>query len=167
MALPDIGERLGLSPKVFRSILTTYSDILPVVEADGERLMSLEDVEKLEFIKKAVEQGFSEDEVRDRLARHEGVEPALPAKEDITPPGDDPAEESPQIHPNSPELLSLLYEMKERLDQIETRIVEERDKTTLALIRLQKEVQHLRYELVGQGSRRDRKKGFWSRLEGR
>lgn len=63
-------------------------------------------------------------------------------------------------------LLSRLERLTQELARSEEKRVEDRDRMLTALMRTQQEIQHLRYELATRASRKDRKKGFFSRLFG-
>jgi len=134
-------QRLGIAPYVLRGLLDEYPEALPLA---GERLLTPEAVERLEAILRWRREGLSPDEIRQRLAQ--GVS---------TPP-DDPMTA----------LLDRLSHLQTELSRSEQRRVEDRDRMMMALVRTQQEIQHLRYELAGDRSRKGRRRGFWRRLFG-
>ncbi|HSW09369.1 MAG TPA: hypothetical protein VLK32_00480, partial [Bacillota bacterium] len=64
-------------------------------------------------------------------------------------------------------VVALLRDIGEQLQATRDQWVEEREKILTSLIRVQQELQSLRYEIASQGSRRSRKrKGLWGRIAG-
>ncbi|HHY39053.1 MAG TPA: hypothetical protein GX507_09035 [Clostridia bacterium] len=64
------------------------------------------------------------------------------------------------------DLIAHLEHLARALNRSEERRARDRDRLMTALMRTQQEIQQLRYELVGQRSRRQRKRGFLVRLLG-
>lgn len=160
-ALPDLGQRLGLNPKSFRAILQQYSDFLPLHEQGGERGLAGSAIEYLQHIHKRTLEGYTEEEIRFELAPAEdagGDEPDAPAV----------PEEGVRRAPEADELRRLLEEMRELREQLtesEQKRVRDRDKLMMSLMRTQKEMKQLRYEVSKSGTRRQRT--MWDKLLGR
>ncbi len=151
LSLPDIGEKLGLGPKAFRSLLDTYSDLLTVHDRESDRVMSAGDVDLLQEIYNLTLQGHTETEIRSLIGGGAGAEEAAASQdpdldiEDYVSRGDTAAEEK---------LLDALDSLQERLKRSEKRRVEDRDKLMLLLLRTQRELRQLRYELAQEKGRR-------------
>lgn len=67
---------------------------------------------------------------------------------------------------NPGDLAAHLEHLAKALNRSEERRARDRDRLMTALMRTQQEIQQLRYELIGQRSRRQRKRGFLVRLLG-
>ena len=154
VALPDLGERLGLSTKVFRAYLEEFGDLLVVWEERGDKLLTRDDAFLLERIHKFAQIGLTAEEIRKELGSTVEANSPVEAEEDTSVAGEGIEDADP-----------LLHEILQRLDRIEDRRMEDRDKLMLTLIRTQKEIQQLRYELAAREGRR--RGGFFSRLFGR
>ena len=156
LSLPTIGEQLGLGPKLFRSLLDTYSDLLSVYEKDNEKVMPEEDFQILKQIHQLTLQGLTEAEIRDKLEQGHSSEVAATVDSDasITESADDAEEE----------LVRLIESLQQRLKQSEERRVEDRDQLMMMLMRTQRELRSLRYELTKDQGRR--RKSFWERFFG-
>ncbi|MFO8059856.1 MAG: phosphotransferase [Bacillota bacterium] len=149
--LADLGVQLGIGPKAFRAILSTYSDLLPVREVEEERGVASSCVQLLERIYRRTLEGHTEEEIRAELERERGRAETGAAAEVEASDADE-------------EILELLREVLERLEQAEKRRVEDRDKLMMTLLRTQKEMQQVRYELAKTRGRR--RKGLWNRFRG-
>lgn len=65
------------------------------------------------------------------------------------------------------QVLEILAELEARFEETELRRIDDRDRLMVTLLKIQNEIQHLRYELVAAHSRRHRKRGLLQRLFGR
>ncbi len=154
VTLPDLGERLGLSPKVFRSYLAEFGDLLAVRKDGGDKVLTRDGALLLEKIHKFAQIGLTAEEIRGELGATVGTNSPVEVAEDVAVAGETVEDEDP-----------LLREILGRLERIEDRRMEDRDKLMLTLIRTQKEIQQLRYELAAREGRR--RGGFFARLFGR
>ena len=149
--LSELGQRMGIGPKAFRAILSVYSDLLPVVEVGEERGLEGSCVQLLERIHKRTLEGHTEDEIRSELELSSGIEETSAAV-------DMPAVDA------EGEVLEILRDLRQQLQRMEEKRAEDRDKLMMLLLRTQKEMQQVRYELAKTRGRR--RKGLWN-LSGR
>ena len=149
--LSELGQRMGIGPKAFRAILGVYSDLLPVVEVGEERGLEGSCVQLLERIHKRTLEGHTEDEIRSELELSSGIEETSAAV-------DMPAVDA------EGEVLEILRDLRQQLQRMEEKRAEDRDKLMMLLLRTQKEMQQVRYELAKTRGRR--RKGLWN-LSGR
>lgn len=156
-ALPDLGQRLGIRPRSFRMYLDHYSDLLPVHEVGEERALTSYSVSFLEQIHRRTQEGFSEEEIRAELL--EEAEPVIDDDGEVDPP-DSRARKAEE------QLMEVLHDLQGRLERSEERRVEDRDKLMMMLMRTQRELQQMRYELARTG-RRQRHRSLWDRVLGR
>ena len=189
--LGEACERLQIPPRTFRQLMTDFAGLVegPRPSGDGNlQEISEASVERLRRIVELRARGFSNDKIREELfpeaappveavaevAVAESVaEPAPGAavgdETEVAPPP--PASRQVEaaggrdsLHRHS-ELLNGLERLSNELERSEEKRVEDRDRLLTALMRTQQEIQHLRFELVSQASRRARKKkGFFARL---
>ncbi|MFO7942509.1 MAG: MerR family transcriptional regulator [Bacillota bacterium] len=154
VALPDLAERLGLSTERFRSYLNEYADLLRVSESSGERILDARAAEILTTIHRLTQRGLDPQDVRNKL--------------EFQPDDQSDNREGENLGENSEGEVTndfLLREIREGFHRLEERRLEDRDKLMLALIKTQKEIQQLRYQLAaGEGRSR---RGFFARLFGR
>lgn len=157
-------ERLGLPPRTFRGIVEEYSGLLGLREDSGDSLPE-EGVKTLERIVEWRSAGLGPDEIGRLLEQTVGSD-APPC--------------SPRVSngflarvPSHRERALLEQALPDRIErlvktiqQCEVKRLEDRDLLLTALMRVQQEIRMLRFELRG-GSRRQRRRGFWSRLFGR
>jgi len=140
-------EILGVAPYTFRQLLEDYWDL---VFSEAERASGQLTPEQLETLRKIIQwrgEGKPKDEIRRNLEK--GPDGSLTEK------------------PTEALLLEKLDLLSRELKRSENQRIEDRDRLLTALMRTQQEIQHLRYELSRQASRKDRKrKGLWSRLFG-
>ncbi len=149
--LSELGQRMGIGPKAFRAILSVYSDLLPVVEVGEERGLEGSCVQLLERIHRRTLEGHTEDEIRSELELSSGMEETSAAV-------DMPAVDA------EGEVLEILRDLRQQLQRMEEKRAEDRDKLMMLLLRTQKEMQQVRYELAKTRGRR--RKGLWN-LSGR
>ncbi|MFW5896770.1 MAG: MerR family transcriptional regulator [Bacillota bacterium] len=154
VSLPDLAERLGLSTEQFRRYLDEYSDVLRITESRGRRTLDVRGVHALTQIHALTQCGLDPEGVRRRI----GPELASPFPDHGS---GKPEERSDEEVAND----FLLRELREGFDRLEKRRLEDRDKLMLTLIKTQKEIQQLRYQLAAREGRS--RKGFWARLFGR
>ncbi|MCL5045969.1 MAG: hypothetical protein M1598_04130 [Actinobacteria bacterium] len=149
-------EQLGITPRSFRQIMVEFAEVLEgPSDDDASGQISGSTLRKLELIARLRNEGRDSGEIIEQV-KSLGSE-----------------EENPSAN-HEEELLRKQGVLLERLDQLtrelsrsEERRVEDRDRMLTALMRTQQEIQHLRYELAAQTSRRARKpKGFLQRLFG-
>lgn len=159
-ALPDLGQRLGIRPRAFRMYLDRYSDLLPVCEVGEERALTGYSVSLLERIHRRTQEGFSEEEIRSELARE--TEPVT--EDDTDDDRGDPA--GSRAREAEEQLMEVLHDLQARLERSEEKRVEDRDKLMMMLMRTQRELQQMRYELA-RTPRRQRHRSFWDRILGR
>ncbi|MCL4424228.1 MAG: MerR family transcriptional regulator [Firmicutes bacterium] len=137
---------LGVAPYTFRQLLDDYCDL---VFSEEERASGELTAEQLETLKKIIQlrgEGKAKDKIREFLSESRTDEPQE-GKESF--------------------LVEKMEQLARELRRSEDRRVEDRDKLLTALMRTQQEIQHLRYELSRQTSRKERKKkGLFSRLFG-
>ncbi len=150
-SLPELGERLGIGPNLFRGYLESFSDLLPVREEDGQRVLDATGVSLLERIHRLSREGFTPKEIRGELGAEsqDCVVSGSTGNEDV----------------DLPDVALALAEIFEMLERLEKRRLEDRDKLMLTLIKTQKEIQQLRYEMAAREGRR--RKGLFARLFGR
>lgn len=143
ISLDEVCTTLQLAPHVVRSLLTEYRPWLTTAESEGG--LSREDFARLTRIHAWRSQGLSAAEIRRRL---------------------EAGQESGEGEAGLNLLLEEIGRMAGLLQASEEKRAEDRDRLMLALMRTQQEIQQLRYEVAASKSRRERRKGFWSRLFG-
>ncbi len=146
--LSELGQRMGIGPKAFRAILGVYSDLLPVVEVGEERGLEGSCVQLLERIHTRTLEGHTEDEIRSELELSSGMEETSAAVD-------------MQAVDSEGEVLEILRDLRQQLQRMEEKRAEDRDKLMMMLLRTQKEMQQVRYELAKTRGRR--RKGLWNR----
>lgn len=147
LTFADGCARLGITPYILRRLLDDYEDILPpLVEVGTERRMSPLVLDMLAAIVRWRGEGLGHDEIVRRV-RAGGAAP------------DDDADGQAVDR-----LVGELGRMHQELQRSEARRAEDRDRLLTALMRNSQELQHLRYEMAAGKSRKERRKGFWSRL---
>ncbi len=149
--LSDLGQQLGIGPKAFRAVLSMYADLLPVHEVGEERGLASSCVQLLERIHTRTLEGHTEEEIRSELELARGRDETSAAA-DI------------EMGDQEGEILAILHELRERLQKAEEKRAEDRDKLMMMLLRTQKEMQQVRYELAKTRGRR--RKGMWNRFLG-
>ncbi len=163
-ALPDLGQRLGLNPKSFRAILQQYSDLLPLRERGAEKGLAGSSIDYLEQIHRRTLEGYTEEEIRAELTEDSHDEPDR-AEQPAAAVQDDEEAPSRPSGDEVPEVLEELRELRRQLNEFEQKRVRDRDKLMMSLMRTQKEMQQLRYEISSTRKRRHRT--LWDRLLGR
>ncbi|MDQ7792798.1 MAG: hypothetical protein RDU89_00095 [bacterium] len=159
-SLQEICVLLNIAPKTFRQLLREYGEFLEWElpdTAEPPRGLPGEVFDRLRTIVTLRAKGDSDESIRRALTvASTGTEaPGVPLRV---------AEEKDVA--NSV-VVALLREIGEDVKRVEDRWQEEREKILTALIRVQQELQTLRYELSTQSSRRSRKrKAFWASLFG-
>lgn len=151
--LSELGQRMGIGPKAFRAILGVYSDLLPVVEVGEERGLEGSCVQLLERIHRRTLEGHTEDEIRSALEASSGTDETSAAM-DMEPVDSGKSEG---------EVLEILRDLRQQLQRMEEKRAEDRDKLMMMLLRTQKEMQQVRYELAKTRGRR--RKGLWNRSD--
>ena len=149
--LSELGQRMGIGPKAFRAILALYSDLLPVVEVGEERGLEGSCVQLLERIHKRTLEGHTEDEIRSELELTSGMDETSAAVD----------MQAVDSEWSEGEVLEILLDLRQQLQQMEEKRAEDRDKLMMMLLRTQKEMQQVRYELAKTRGRR--RKGLWNR----
>lgn len=184
--VPEICSHLNISPRTFRQLLTDFGQFIPLEEdSQGLKFVREETLERLRRITMLTNSGLSRDAIKDQL-RGEGVaapsRPAaaagapVPAWDDDEAAGDagaagdggDAGDANGSLQADSagdpldsPDSLRTLIS---QLRDIELQRAEDRDKLMLSLMKIQKEIQHLRYELAAVQSRSQRKRrGLFAR----
>ena len=149
-------EELGITPRTFRQIMVEFAEVLdrpPDEESSGE--ISESTLRKLGLIARLRSKGRSPGEIIEQMKGPGSEGEAAP---------DEPQDE---LLRKQGLLLERVDQLTRDLSRSEEHRVEDRDRMLTALMRTQQEIQHLRYELVAQTSRRARKpKGFFQRLFG-
>lgn len=143
---------LNISPRTFRSVLEEFSGILSAGDGNGgpQGELAAKDLEILKRIIGLRGEGLSNEAIIDRLQRERG------------------RMQGEAVNPTDRLLLEKLDLLAEELMKSEERRIEDRDRLLTALLRTQLQIQHLRSELAGSRSRRDRKgRGLLERLLGR
>ncbi len=158
ISLPDLGEQLGIAPAQFRSYLLEYEDVLRVSQMGAERVLSGNDAARLALIHRLTQAGHTPTQVRAEVGHHGSVSPDYSFHDTST-------RKCGTTDETGSDLQGLLYEALDRLEKLEKRRLEDRDKIMLTLIKAQKEIQQLRYSLAAMEGRR--RKGLFSRLFGR
>ena len=152
LTLGEACEALGLPPSTFRQIIAEFNDLLEEPEEAGDVVVTISpaNLERLRAISQWRNEGVPAGEIRQRLAGA-GAEAAATAE----------LANAEQL------LLKQLESVRRALERSEERRVEDRDRMLTAMMRTQQEIQHLRYSIVANSSRRDRKKkGLFGRLFG-
>lgn len=147
-------EELGLQPHVLRSLLFVFAEFLDDGESQvegGSPCLSEWAFERLRVIVGLRNGGLSDDEIRERLRCR-----------DVTPV--EPCSELSALAQSDGELAAQFKLLTGQLAKLQEQRREDREKLMLALMRLQQELQQLRFEMVRQQSRKERKKGLWARL---
>ncbi len=157
-SLQEICVLLNIAPRTFRQLLREYAGLLEwevPADQDMPRGLPAEVFDRFRTIVEMRAAGRDFESIKRAVLREREVaEPPLPR----TPPVADVS--------NSV-VIALLRELSDELKQAEERWGEERERILTALIRVQQELQSLRYELASHTSRRERKrKSFWASLLG-
>lgn len=138
MTIGEACATLELSPHAFRLLLAEYVDLLPSARgAEGPPAeLTSDDVAVLRQIAAAQAEGVGHAEIRQRLAAGAAA--------------DGGADEAPTA--------VTLEHIRQQLADMDGRWLRDRERLFTALLRMQQEIQHLRYELAAHSSRRDRKR---------
>ena len=168
--LGEACESLQIPPRTFRQLMADFAGLVEGPRPSGEgnlQEISEASVERLRRILELRARGFANEKIREELfpeaappveAVAEVAVAGSPAEPAVAAGGRDP------LHRQA-ELLQGLERLSNELERSEEKRVEDRDRLLTALMRTQQEIQHLRFELVSQASRRERKKkGFFARL---
>ncbi|MEW6082050.1 MAG: hypothetical protein AB1576_09815 [Bacillota bacterium] len=163
VSLGEACERLGLGPKTFRNMVDEYREVLGL-SAEEDQGLPEERVETLERIVEWRSSGLGPEEIG-RL-----LEETMPSQ--APPRSSQTSERLLARVPSHRERALMEQSLPERLERLvkaigqsESKRLEDRDLMLTAMMRIQQEVRMLRYELRG-GTRRERRRGFWSRLFG-
>ena len=154
-SLQEICVLLNIAPKTFRQLLQDYADLLHWQPAEGADLAPGLPAVAFDRLRTIVElHGKGEDEA--------GIRRTL-----CNPPSPPPEASLRWLANDGSVVVALLRDIGEQLEEARNQWVEEREKILTSLIRVQQELQSLRYEVASQGSRRARKrKGLWGRIAG-
>ncbi|MBT9258322.1 MAG: MerR family transcriptional regulator [Clostridiales bacterium] len=148
IALEEVCQRLGLRPSAVRQLLATFPEIGTVQEEGDRRGLTPDAFERLQRAAILRGQGWNVEAVREILqGPKEGAKEAAAARL-----LEDPADVEG--------LRQEIQELKDLLQKMEERRRHDQDRLLLSLIRLQQEVQHLRYELAATRSRKERRQGM-------
>lgn len=168
-------ERLGIAPKVFRQLITDFGDLIEPLRPSTDGLGQEISEGALGLLRQAWEgrnQGQSVQEIRG-LITERPYPASFPAREVAAGVEGSASSAVCEVGDSKPEnglyesLVKRIEELTEDLAKSEEHRAEDRDRMLTALMRTQQEIQHLRFELVTQQSRKERKnKGFWTRLFG-
>jgi len=146
-SLRQVCDELSLGPHTVRQLLEDFSDVVQVDIIDGEKVLSESDLARLRTINDLRLQGFDTATILEEVQ----------GQGDLT--------TQPRDLPATQELLAEIFSRLDALDErtrvLEERLIDDRDKFLLNLLKLQKEIQHLRYELVSNTSPRQRKRGLF------
>lgn len=146
--LREVCDELSLGPHTVRQLLDDFSDVVQVDMVGGEKVLSESDLARLRTINDLRRQGFDTATILDEVQ----------GQGDLT--------TQPRDLPSLQELLAEVFSRLDVLDErtraLEERLIDDRDKFLLNILKLQKEIQHLRYELVSSKSRRERRKGLFN-----
>lgn len=137
-------QQLNLAPATLRQLLREYRDVLPTPEADGAYRLSPADVRRLATIARLRAEGWDPAAIRAALLAGGESEARVPA---------DASADHPMVWRAALERLDRLAEALAAMDR---RWREDRDRLVMMILRLQQEVQALRYELAAAGGRRPR-----------
>ena len=159
-SLQEICVLLNIAPRTFRQIFEDYADVLQWQPAEGADLAQGLPASAFDRLRTIVElRGKGEDEAGIRRALSSQPSPPPGASLRSLPADDPDVAESVVV--------ALLRDIGEQLQAARDQWVEEREKILTSLIRVQQELQSLRYEIASQRSRRSRKrKGLWGRIAG-
>jgi len=159
-SLQEICVLLNIAPRTFRQLFENYADLLEWQPAEGCDLAQGLPATAFDRLRTIVElRGKGEDEAGIRRALSNPASLA-PAPRRGSPP-DDGSDVAESV------VVALLRDIGEQLQAARDQWGEEREKILTSLIRVQQELQSLRYEVATQESRRSRKrKGLWGRIAG-
>lgn len=138
VSLQDATTILNVSPQTFRQLISDYQNYVKILGDGKNKGLSEEGFRNLQMIVSLREQGLATEEIAASLEQQYSVESVEMA-----------------------DLFAEIKELREALVKSQERYLEDREKMMLTLLKLQKEIQHLRYELASTSSRKERKKKLW------
>ncbi|GEM_PF-5637827 len=138
VSLQDATTILNVSPQTFRQLISDYQNYVEILGDGKNKGLSEEGFRNLQMIVSLREQGLAAEEIAASLEKQYTVESVEMA-----------------------DLFAEIKELREALLKSQERYLEDREKMMLTLLKLQKEIQHLRYELASTSSRKERKKKLW------
>jgi hypothetical protein len=159
-SLQEICVLLNIAPRTFRQLFEDYADLLNWQPAEGADLTQGLPAAAFDRLRTIVElRNKGEDEAGIRRALSSA--PSATAAASLRLPVADDSDVAESV------VVALLRDLGEQLQAARDQWVEEREKILTSLIRVQQELQSLRYEVASQASRRARKrKGLWGRIAG-
>lgn len=136
-------QQLNLSPQTFRQLLREYRDVLPDPETTRGRLLRHDDVRRLATIARLRAEGADAGRIRAALlAGHEAPAAEVPAEAPV------------HAAPVWSAALERLDRIEQAVRDLDRQRREDRDRMMVLLVRLQQEMQLLRYELANLKGRR-------------
>lgn len=137
-------QQLNLSPATFRQLLREYRDVLPPPDPGDGRRFTRQELRRLATIARLRAEGAEPDAIRAVLLAGGETDARVPP---------DAAADQPPVWRAA---LDRLDRLEESLRAADRRWREDRDRLVMLLLRVQQEVQGLRYELGARGGRRSR-----------
>lgn len=183
IAAHEVCEKLCITPHVLRNICDEFSDLIPLTRRDGKTYLEPIAFSRLQIIFLWRAKGLNSDEIRDRLLKGFGhgldsqPKQTLPLVADKANLFSKESKETVELkqaveieydQDGIKQIMDELRSIKDRISLLEKKRSEEKDRLSMALTRVQQEVQQLKFEMnaVTSTPRSKRKKGFFGRLFG-
>lgn len=146
----EICNFLGTTVDRVRRVLEFFDDQLNPTMVDGLKMIPQSDVKTLKHIFEKKEDGYGNEEIL-RLMMLEQEAATTEVQVELL-----------------KDIAERLKDTEKQLGQLENRVIDQRDRLMVTLLKVQKELNHLRYEVGTLKSRRDRKEEdpLWKRLLG-
>lgn len=176
-SVEEIRQILDLSRRELRTLVSEVEPFLAPGDYDGQAWFSSSALRFLRAAQRWRMRGLAWEEVRKRFRQQE-AEGLSPIPEDFPwaeEEGAAPLEESTVLTPGPPretyestdnEIIKRLDRIYREMKSADQRRREDIQALTMALGRLHKEVELLRYQILSMGSRKDRKRGWWTSQRG-